>query len=265
MASNLPESSPRKPFTNWIWFLLLFFLSTSAFLWGISRWQEAILAEKQKIFPFYQVTNREFSLFLWQNPEFFKEYAQLNLGHIAPDDDILLLPENAEALVSVPSKVLFRYHVWDRLIKRYPVKRSLPTHLFAEFLENNQEWLPRYWKAAPAPYRLFMENRETFSEKELPPLIPLEVKIAYQGWLNYFKEWEEIQQLHPTQGEMESFLDVYPHYARSYWRNILRKEKPNYLINLYEEGQHQKLNEDEMTTFLQIAIYNYFTMTKPSG
>jgi len=81
--------------------------------------------------------------------------------------------------------------------------------------------------------------------------LPLDVRIAFQGWENYFKDKEAINQIKVTRKQLQEFLESHPHYARNYWRNIV----PNYLKGHGEEDS--ELSPDELTPFLRTALFNY--------
>lgn len=257
MASELDEKDfiqESSPKTIWI-FLALFLVIISLF-WGIWRWQGDILQEKQGDFPFYQVTNRAFSIFLWQNPSYMRPNVTLKIGylpHFHSKDEIHLLPEYADEYVSAPAEVIFAYHVWNRLLGKSLAPRAILRKQFVEFLEENQEWLPEYWEQAPKNYQKLIEKLNLLGKDPLLyETLPFEVRMAFQGWKNYCKEWKAIEEVQPTRAEMAPFLRKHPHYGRSYWRNVL----PDYLISLKQEGD-APLAEDELSDFLKIGFYNY--------
>ncbi len=82
--------------------------------------------------------------------------------------------------------------------------------------------------------------------------------MAFQGWKNFYKEGDQINELVPTAGEMRQFLISHPDYARNYWRNILLEDKPNYLLALTkgELAADEPVAESQLSGFLKLAFYN---------
>ncbi len=187
------------------------------------------------------------------------------LPHFHSKDEVHLLAEYAEEYVLASSELIFDYHVWNRLLARSSLApRPILGEEFSQFLAENKEWLPEFWKKAPKSYRNLVLKLDMLSNEDLQSLplqvLPFEVRLAFQGWKNYFKEWEAIEKVQPTQAQMASFLTKHPNYGRSYWRNILMDKRPNYLISFKqgaEEVTSGLLKEDELSEFLKIGYYNF--------
>lgn len=261
---------------RWLWLFLLVFLSFVICLWLVGVWEKHIVAETRKKQPFMQVTNRQFSLFLYQNPDFMRAHRVHRFGYLpdfSSEEDVKVISGLADAHVSVPPDVLFRYHVWNRLLGKSLALRPIIASEFWEFLQQNSEWLPENWPGNTADYSVLVAGLLKHGEADLSALsleeLPFEVKLAFQGWKNYFKEWEEIKEVRPRRVELAQFVQKHPHYGRSYWRNIL----PDYLRDMVfrENSPSDKslVGEEQLTDFLRIALYNFAkadeTSTKPSS
>ena len=245
---------PRKwhEHPRFIW-ILLFILVIVWALFGIfGKWESLITREKRKELPFFQVTKRDFSLFLYQNPEFlrakrFKRFG--TLARITSLDEVRFVPPKADEYIVAPPDILFRYHVWDRLLGDSLAPRPISGEEFKLFLKENPDWEPENWPGATEGYRQVVKD---LGDSDLPlDKVPPEVQFAFQGWKNFFEEWTQIQEVKPTESEMEKFLADHPHYRRSYWRNILSEEYPDYLKNL------DVLSAEDMPDFLKVGIYNF--------
>lgn len=263
---DLPEYNLIKnPFPFWLWLAVL--AVAISLILGIRSWyteQEQVIIAAS---PALQVTNREFSLFLWQNPEYLRPQNRDELGYLQAfnyDQVLRLDPEVADQYVVAPDEVLFLYHVWHSLLGKDYISTAIPALAFRQFLEKVTEWQPKYWSLAPKEYvemvsglsnKSAEEDLSRLSEKELP----LAVRQAFQGWKNYFIENGKINQLQPTFLEMQNFLKEHPHYARNYWRNILSDTTPKYLLTLFK-GEFVKdhaIPQDELTLSLKSAFYNF--------
>src|SRR5262249_24912101 len=64
------DEYPKNPYLFWIWVTLL--TSFLCLLWVGYSWYQNSIFNKIKVSPFLQVTNRQMSLFLWQNPEYMR-------------------------------------------------------------------------------------------------------------------------------------------------------------------------------------------------
>lgn len=268
------EEYSKNPFPFWIWLTLLTVLAS--LVWGTGSWYLATMKKQIVQNPFLQVTNREFSLFLWQNPEFMRVNVSTKTGYL-PDFQYLNgrvtpEPESADRFVSAPPEILFLYHTWHRLLAGEMIPRPILVGDLQEFLNYDEEWLPKYWWKAPEGYvKLINQDLPDFKDKSvdlqsLPKdILPPEVRLAFQGWKNYYKEGEKIDKVKPTFSQMQKFLDRYPNYARNYWRNIVLKTTPAYLQTntLGKFKPEDIVPGDEMTSFLKVAFYNYQQSLNP--
>ena len=266
------EGYSKDPFQLWLW--LFVSLAILGLFWAGNKWYQSKIVPVFSENPFLQVTNRELSLFLWQNPEFMrinaKERGNYLPGFLYIDKvtaDITLADEYAVA----PPEVLFRYHTWDRLVKNEFIETSILPKKFVQFLSYDEQWLPRYWPEASADYSALVETLEARGEEDLSTLplsvLPLDVRIAFQGWQNYFIDREALNHLALTHDQVVQFLASHPHYARNYWRNIVMEHTPNYLMSIGDPkaDPNAVITSGELTGFLRVALFNYSTMQKPSG
>jgi hypothetical protein len=266
MGTNLKEKDfiqenyPKSPNTFWFWIALFAFISL--FLWVGREWFLNEVEEKIENAPFLQVTNREFSLFLWENPEFMRINAKNKVGYLPAfyyEGKVSVDPELADQFVIAPPELLFRYHVWKRLLWNSFIPRSIDMKEFKEFLNDVPEWQPKNWAQAPLQYIQFLESLATSESYdylyETFPIdsIPHEVWRAFQGWKNYYKEGEKINNEQPTFKKMADFLEKYPAYKRNYWRNIF----PKYLNSVRENSEDKIIPKDELAPFLRVAFYNF--------
>ena len=255
------ENKNRNPFPFWLGILVA--IALIALLWtGIASIKREMTVQIGH-HPFLQVTNRQFSLFLWENSEHMRIYAKRKSGYL-PDFEIVgdiahLNPEAADSYVMAPPEILFLYHAWNRLVAKTYFPRPIPMFEFREFLNYAQEWTPKYWPDAPEGYVNLVKRLKKQKLDDLGTLpetiLPLAVKKAFQGWKNYFREGDLIKQLRPTYGEMETFLQSYPQYARNHWRNSFT----DYLRGLLQEDfdSDRAILQHELTPFLGVAFYNY--------
>lgn len=258
------EGLGKNPRPFWFW-LTICVLAT-AFIWIVSNWAED---EKEAVYgstPFLQVTNRDFSLFLWQNPEFMKRNLKSNRNYLSAwGNDLTVDPEEAEKWVEAPNDALFMYHTWKRLVGDYFYPRNIPQKEFTEFLKADPQWHPKYWKKAPDAYITLVkwieagskfDDLKEVSYNELPKI----VRQAFVGWKNFTKESEKINSIRPTFRQIWTFLNYYPNFKRPFWINLVRQERPNYLKS--EMGQvsgFETVPDSEMDGLLQMGIYNYLT------
>ncbi len=243
-----------KPFFIWLGVLLAVLACILGLQYGLKKYLEEKVCES----PFNRVTNRQFSVFLWQNPRYMRANAQIKSGYLPAFQylsKVSLEPELADDFVQAPPKVLFRYHTWERQVGDIYFPRRIDPGLFADFLDYAEEWTPKYWEKAPEGYVRMVKNLPNLSAEDLQKL-PLEVKQSFEGWLNYFKEGEKIESVSPTYGEMEAFLKKYPHFARNYWKNVVSDD----YLKSYASGQNDPndvIPSDEVAGFLKAAFYNY--------
>ncbi|MCH9626285.1 MAG: hypothetical protein S4CHLAM123_14810 [Chlamydiales bacterium] len=264
MGSNIPSRPEldEKDFVQergprFVWIFLFLFLATVALIWGVGVWQKNIEKERLKKEPFYQVTNRDFSLFLWDFPEYMRSNHDLSeayLPHFHTRDQIHVIPELADEYVSAPPSILYLYQTWNRLLGERISSQPISERGYALFLQENPEWLPEYWKMAPEGYKKLVSRLNKLGNQDLQSLsdevLPLKARRAYQGWLNFARDWEKIHLFMPKKEEVEAFIESNPHYARNYWCNLL----PHYL---------EPFNSAEIPYFLKRALYS--TTTNPSA
>ncbi|MCB1111189.1 MAG: hypothetical protein H7A37_00465 [Chlamydiales bacterium] len=257
------EEYPKDPGLFWVWTAVFF--AVVAVFWGVGSWYTKQIDEKVESSPFLQVTNRELSLFLWQFPQHMRQHVKAKTGYLPGFeyvDKIGIAEGLADVYAVAPPKVLFLYHTWDRLLRSQVPMRVVPPKEFMDFLEQNPEWLPDQWPAAPEGYAALVKGLKDSSYIDLSKLpastFPKEVHLAFQGWKNYFKEGDKINLVMPTYGEMEKFIRRYSHYARNYWQNILNETYPKYLMSFTAGGNDPKavMPSDEIAPFLKVSLYN---------
>lgn len=221
-----------------------------------------ILSDQFHNHSFLQITNRQFSLFLWQHPQYMRVHAKNKIGYLTGFQylhKVNMELEFSEEAVVVPPDTLFLYHTWKRLLQSYLPIRTVSFLEFKEFLNALEEWQPKNWTMAPKKYVELTEELESFKNTHLETELPFDVLQAFYGWKNYFKEGEAINAFNPTFLEMEDFLKTYPNYARNYWQNIVQESHPNYLLSI-SQGSYDKADyvpRNEITPFLRVAIYNH--------
>lgn len=275
----IQEQYKKNPYPLW---LILFLLAAFvALVWQGKSWYAGFVNENVAESPFLQVTNRNFSLFLWENPDYMRVNAKNKANYLTGFqymDKVSVEPEFADRYVVAPPEVIFRYHTWNRLVSREYTPRPISIPEFVEFLASAEEWDPKNWPSAPPEYVALVDGISKrnilvdFSKKDaivtnlqtLPDAtMPQVVKRAFQGWKNYYKEGDLINRVKPTFEEMDAFLDTHPHYARNFWKNIVEGAYPHYLESL-SSGKFEKQNDvpnQEMTPFLKVAIFNYLSKT----
>lgn len=257
------EDYRKNPGVFWKSFGIVVFIS--ALIWSFSIWYDTKLNQLYQVSPFLQVTNRDISLFLWQFTDHMRAHVKNKTGYLPGFlymEKVGVDPAMAEDYVVAPPELLFLYHIWDLFLKKEFSPRPIPKEQFVKFLDYADEWQPQYWPKAPSGYREWVKNAkndpaEDFSLLSLEQL-PQEVRLAFQGWKNYFMEGDAINQTEPTYGEMEDFLKTHPHYARNYWSNILEDSYPNYLrFSSSSPSSEGIVPKDELAPFLKVAFYNY--------
>ncbi|MCH9625482.1 MAG: hypothetical protein S4CHLAM123_06560 [Chlamydiales bacterium] len=260
MASELDEADfVQEKNPKYVWIFLIIFIFISLLAWGLGIWLHKVAVEKRNEFAFYRVTNREFSLFLWQHPDFMHSDIETkleNLPHFHSQDEIQVVPQYADMYVIASIDLLFRYHVWNRLLGKTLAPRPIPADEFYTFIHENQEWLPTFWAKAPKEYKKLLLKLPKMEAKDIQgaskKALPFEVRLAFQGWKNITREWKSIEDVNPNYAQMQAFLAEHPHYRRSYWRNL----EPDYLVSFTEE------EVGELSDFLKIGYYNYVVSTQ---
>lgn len=253
------ESYRKDPFPFWFWLIV-----TSVFvaiLWGAYAWYGKLLKTEYKENPFLQVTNREMSVFLWQEPSLMRVNAPAKSAYMPGFQYIEKFSVDvpyADDYVIAPPEVIFRYHAWHRLVSNEFAQRPISVPEFKEFLNYAEEWLPRNWPSAPKGYADIIASLD--GQSDLAANLPLTVRQAFQGWKNFFKEGDAINALRPRAAEVQAFLLKYPHYARNYWRNIAGTR---YLQSLLGGGisPDASVPIDELPGFLLLALYNDLQLT----
>lgn len=256
------EGYAKDPWFLWISFVLLATLLFT--LWGGQTLYQKYIQSRIAINPFLQVTNREFSLFLWQNPEYMRVHFKNKTGYLPGfqyAEKIGVDPQAADQYVVAPPQIISLYHAWHRLIGTEFTARPIPIEEFREFVQYAEEWHPKYWAAASDEYINFFNflTESTLLDLQALPwtTLPQEVRSAFQGWKNYFKEGAQINALRPTYTQMQTFLAAHPHYARTYWKNVLVDSVPNYLKGLESLDLEVEIPYDELTPFLRVAFFNF--------
>ena len=274
MTSNEPplsekdfisESYKKDPKPFWVWSFIV--LAITAAVLSINVWYSHELHELFKDNPFLQVTNRQMSLFLWQNPEFMRANVKVKNGYLPGFfymDRIGMDPDAAEHYVIAPPELLFRYHTWQRLLGNVFIPQPIPKEDFVKFIEDALEWQPENWPKAPKEYVKMLQDLPHSDVKDLSTLpestLPREVRMAYQGWHHFFIDREAINDLSPSNTTVDKFLVEYPHYARNYWRNIVEENYPEYLMDI---DAQKTVPLDKMAPFLRVALFEFTAKPKP--
>lgn len=246
------EGIKDDPYPLFYWFFIL--ITIGAISWGVSTWVDRFMKEEVAHSPFLQVTNRDFSLFLWQNPEFMRVHISDKAAYAPAFNYIETLTMNAEMAddyVVAPPDILFKYHTWNRLLgNEVPVQRVLSSD-FTEFLAFAKEWTPEFWKAAPNDYIELLKSLPTASTILT---VPYPVQQAYTGWKNFFKEGTAINAFQPSYGLLAQLLAKYPHYSRNYWQNLI----PSYLKSMSSpQNPENIIPQQEQASFLKSALFNF--------
>lgn len=262
------EGYSKNPFPLWLWFFLL--IALLAMIWGVGNWYNNKVNLLFRESPFLRVTNRDLSLFLWQNPEYMRINAKEKSAYLPAFnyiDKVTVDVAFADQYAAAPPDLLFLYHTWDRLIKEEFTDRPIPAAEFRDFLGYAEEWQPHYWPDAPEGYVNLVAKLPTSAPADLSLLskneLPLDVRIAFQGWLNFFKDGEAINTMKVTEGDIGQFLASHPHYARNYWRNIVQENTPDYLKGLTALSKGSgAVPKDRLASFLRVALFNYLAAMK---
>jgi hypothetical protein len=258
------EQVPKKSYPYWLWISLIAILVLLVL--GINSWNSPRPSFATQNKPFFQVTNRELSIFLWQFPKYMRANVPYKTNYLPGfqyEEKFSMFPEYADNYVVANPEVLFQYHVWSRLIKDEWSERPIPLSEFKEFIDYAPEWLPHFWGQAPQGYVKFMDNLANEKEMDLQALsdtiLPKMVRQSFQGWKNFVKEGNAIDKLKPTVEQARQFIERYPHYARNYWWNVVKNVKPAYLQSLDSNNiqPNALLASEEISDFLLVAIYNY--------
>lgn len=258
------EGIKQNPYPFWFW-LFLFTVGLSLF-WGVQNWVFSKIHSRDDQQPFFQVTNRELSVFLWQYPERMRVHARNKSGYLPGFqylDKVTVEVQASEQWVQAPPELLFLYHTWVRQTGTEFPKREIFPEEFQEFLDYAEEWQPVHWPAAPQDYVALVQSLPFKKGENLQTLpettFPLSVRLSFQGWKNYFKEGVAINAVRPQRKEMEIFLQEFPHYGRPYWRNI---EGETYLKTFISPtaSQVQEIPSSEIPPFLKAVYYNFIQL-----
>jgi len=249
------ESYSKRPDIFWKWAGLF-----ALFIFGIwfIQWSvQSAVQEKIRDNPFNNVTNREFSVFLWENPQYFRAHSDFKTGYLPAfqylDKQVTVEPELAEQIVIVNPEILFLYHTWNRLLGEYWIPTKIDPQEFKKFLEYDEQWRPFYWSDAPESYVALVESLDRESGN-IADKLPLPVRKSFQGWKNYIQNGDAINELQPSYKMVYAFVQKYPHYGRSYWVNIFSE---GYLVNLEKNRfSDQKISRQELSAMLRVALYN---------
>jgi hypothetical protein len=261
-AAPLPPMQDTSPL--WVWLFIL--VAFGALVWGVASQYSGYFEENAASRPFLQVTNREISLFLWQNPEFMRANARSKSGYLPGFEyigKISMTPGMADTYVAAPPEVLFRYHTWSRLLRDEYISRPIAVREFIEFLEYDEAWQPEHWPSAPQGYAALIKGLDPVSKDDLQKqpdsLLPLSVRIAFQGWKNYMYEGELINAVRPTYKGAAEFLKKHPNYARNLWRNIVDTRSQQYLkdVNLATDESSEVIPDEQLTSFFRLAYFNW--------
>jgi hypothetical protein len=240
-----------------------------ALILGSRGWYEGFMQKEKMHDPFLEVTNRDFSVFLWQFPSFMRVNVSKKTGYLP---GFLSTGENfntatAEEFVSAPPDLIFLYHTWNRLLSPEFIARSIKPSEFDDFLQHLPEWQPLNWKNAPQEYVKLIDSKNYSKMDDLQTLpesvLPLIVRQAFQGWKNYFFEGPKINEVHPTFVQVETFLKLHPNYARNFWRNIETVHDQevagsNYLYALMNGTfiPDAEVPKEQLAPFLKLGLFN---------
>ena len=121
MASELNENKfiaeqySKNPSPFWIWLGVI--AAFGLLIWVGQNWYYQWIEKRLVENPFLQVTNREMSLFLWQNPEHMRVNVKQKTGYLSAfqyTDKLTVEPLLADNYVEAPPELLFLYHTWHR-------------------------------------------------------------------------------------------------------------------------------------------------------
>lgn len=253
--------TPLKP----IWIVLVIVGALIILVLGIHNWYQKEMKKLQTESSFFHVSNRELSLFLWQNPRFMRVNVSTKDAYL-PGFQYLdkVTPEEgmADNIAQAPPNVLFQYHTWKRLLGGLPVTRSIPKQQFLEFLKDSDEWQPGNWPGEPPTFSEFVKKLPESSITDLKSvsfdILPNEIRMAFIGWKNYYREGKEINDLKPTYALLERLLSAAPNYNRNFWRNIVMEAEQSYLLD-YFKGTFKAddpIPSDQISPFLRVALFN---------
>lgn len=257
---DLGKGSINRDFKP-LWLSLLLVLVVAGSIAAYQVLVDKAFKNRQSMTPFLQVKNRDFSIFLFQNPQFMRANTKEKTGYLPGfrEDNVRLDPIHADDYVVVSPRVLFRYHVSNSLLGKDVPDRPILVQDFRDFLATLEEWLPRYWEDAPEKYQSLITKLGDLPgdqdlRKQPEEVLPRKVRQAFFGWKNYFEEGEKINQLASSRSEMEAFLRDYPQFGSNYWGNILQKHYPNYSELM--DDLPQVIPARALPPFVRVALFN---------
>ncbi len=251
------EEYCKNPLSFWKW-LATVLIFTFVFS-GATVFYYSVLARQYSENPFLQVTNREMSVFLWQNPQYMRVHAKSKNGYLPAfeyAERIGLNPEYADDFVIAPPDLLFLYHNWNRLIGDAYIPRAISGKEFSTFLSAVPEWTPRYWQKAPENYLELVELLPNHLSDDLNlqdfDALPLKVRQAFVGWKNYFFEGYQINKSRYAYNDAAKLLSFFPNYGRAFWRNILGSS----YLSSFHDGISGVIPPEELSPLLRAALFN---------
>ena len=219
----------KDPFPFWFWLFVV--LGVTGLIWTGSIWYNKKLNEIYKESPFLQVTNREMSQFLWQNPEFMRANVKVKNGYLPGFeymDRVNMDPDAAEDYVIAPPELLFRYHTWKRLVGDIFIPLPIPKEQFSQFILDAQEWQPEFWAKAPKDYSKMLPDLPTSTIDDLSMLpedqLPRPVRVAFQGWKHFFYDGEAVNTIKPSSKMVKEFLEEAPELCAQLLAQCCRRE-----------------------------------------
>lgn len=252
------EEYGQNPFPFWVWLAVI--VSLSCLILGASFLYHSALARQFEQNPFLQVTNRQISLFLWQNPQHMRVHVKHKNGYLPAfeyAEKIGLNPDYADDFAIAPPELLFSYHTWNRLLGNIVIPRVIKSSEFRTFIAATPEWKPDYWKDAPTGFVNLMENLNSQNEFNLQLLsfdtLPLAVRQAFLGWKNYYFEGRQINSFSPTQDLLKEFIAAYPHYGRNFWCNLVGDS----YLKSFTENPDNPIDSFQLSAELKAALYNF--------
>lgn len=261
----IQEGYSKDPFPFWIWTAII--IAILALAWGLKGLLLPTV-NPADYGSFSKVTNREFSLFLWENPEYMRSQSKNKSAYLTGfqlPPKVNIKPGESEHLVIATPDALHMYHTWHRLLSKKDHGRKIPKDEFKKFIAYAEEWQPQNWDAAPDGYKSFFDSLEggeqlpdnlaTLDRDSLPDI----VRDAFTGWKNFFMEGNQINESRPSYREMEEFLSTHPEYDPSLWRNVLEERYPKYLesFNATISDPDALVPNEEMAPFLRVGYFNY--------
>jgi hypothetical protein len=257
----ISEKGLKKSSKPTFQYLLLVIAVIALTWWWVSFKQNWIASNNQE---FGKVTNREFSLFLWQNPEYTRRLAYEKDHHLtqfSKDGGVHIVKNHAEDIVEAPPSLVYNYYYWKKFAGDIDFSREIERDFFYSFLESCPEWLPENWNNAPKSYSKISESLLQLSSKEFKELqqtLPDNLRQAFFGWLNYYHEGNLINAVAPSYEEVQSFLKEHPNLKRNIWKNLLLEQAPNYLQSALDSSiDKEKLYpQGEMTSLFKLLYFN---------